>query len=254
MYQLLGRTVFGSLSRYLLASLILLGAEAVYVLFGFGVGLIAVGTLAMVLPRVQDVVVLLLLVNLPPEALVVTKSRKSINWRGVLLICTGIAVGVPLGTIVLRQSNPLFILVLLGGFLVLAGLAFLLLPEGYRVRWPGWSGAVAGGIGGLLAGMFGTGGPPLILFYRLAGLDKTTFRGNLMAIFLVVTLVRLPSYGLAGLITTERLWSAALALPAVLLGTLLGNSIHLRIRELTFQRLVAVALVAIGALLLVRLF
>jgi uncharacterized membrane protein YfcA len=252
-YQLLASTVFGSLPRYLLACLILLGAEAVYVLFGFGVGLIAVGTLAMVLPQVQDVVVLLVLVNLPPEALVVTKSRRSINWRGVLLVCVGIAVGVPLGTIVLQQSNPLFILVLLGGFLLLAGLVFLLLPERYRVRWPRWAGAVAGGLGGLLAGMFGTGGPPLILYYRLAGLDKTTFRGNLMAVFLVVSLVRLASYAVAGLITTERLWSAALALPAVLLGTLLGNAIHLRIRELTFQRLVAAALMAIGALLLVRL-
>ena len=51
-------------------------AEAVYVLFGFGAGLIAVGSLAMVMRQVTDVVVLLLLTNLPPELYVVGTERR----------------------------------------------------------------------------------------------------------------------------------------------------------------------------------
>ena len=46
---------------------VLVVAQMVYVLFGFGSGLIAVGSLALVFPEIKDVVVLLLLVNLPAE-------------------------------------------------------------------------------------------------------------------------------------------------------------------------------------------
>jgi len=41
-------TVFASLPEYLVACLILAGAQAVYVLLGFGAGMVAVGLLALV--------------------------------------------------------------------------------------------------------------------------------------------------------------------------------------------------------------
>jgi len=251
--ELLGLTIFASLTRYLVTCLVLIVAEAVYILFGFGAGLIAVGALAALMPEViQDVVVLLLLINLPAELYVVARSWREIVWRGVLLICLGIAVGIPLGTLVLQWGKPMFVLALLGGFLVLAGLAFLLLPRRTEVRWPGWASAGTGLLSGLLAGMFGTGGPPLILYYRLAGLKKAAFRGNLMAIFLVITLVRLPTYAALGLVTTARLWSALAVVPAVLIGALIGNRAHLELKEATFQRLVAAALLLLGGVLLLR--
>jgi hypothetical protein len=250
--QLLARSMFPTLPAYLASALVLLVAEAVYVLFGFGAGLIAVGSLAMLLEHVTDPVVLLLLVNLPPEAYVVRRNWRHIAWRGALLICVGIAAGVPLGTLLLKYGSTRVVLLVLGCFLIAAGLAFLVLPPGRRVQWPGWSSPAVGLVSGVLAGMLGTGGPPLILYYRLAGVDKATFRGNLMAIFLVITLVRLPTYALTGFITPERLVSAALVFPAVLGGAAIGNYVHLTIRELTFQRLVAVALVLLGVLLLLR--
>lgn len=245
-------TVFSTPGEYLLTAAVLMLAEGVAVLLGFGAGLIAVGTLAMVLPNVQDVVVVLLLCSLPPEAMVVHASRRLVVWREVALICVGIGVGAPLGTVVLKLAEPTLILTLLGGFLLLVGLAFLVLPEGRSVRWPGWVGPLVGLLGGVLAGMFGTGGPPLILYFSLAGMPKSAFRGHLMAIFMVITLVRLPAYAVGGLISVRRLWSAAAVLPAVLAGAWIGHRIHVELRERTFRRLVALALALIGVLLLGR--
>jgi uncharacterized membrane protein YfcA len=45
--------------------------------------------------------------------------------------------------------------------------------------------------------------------------------------------------------------SAAVVLPAVLLGAFIGQRVHLRLDELQFQRLVSLALVAIGFVLLI---
>ena len=73
-----------------------------------------------------------------------------------------------------------------------------------------------------------------------------------MAIWMIVSLTRLPSYGVAGLLTVPRLWSGALLLPAVLVGGWVGHRIHIQFSENAFQRAVAVALALIGGLLLLR--
>jgi uncharacterized membrane protein YfcA len=244
-------TIFDSVPQFILVCLILAVAEMVYVLLGFGAGLIAVGTMALLLPELRDAVVLLLLVNLPAELWVVRSSWQQISWRGVFAIFVGVALGIPLGTWWLRWGDARFLLIVLGVFLVVVGSLFLFIraPRGRPVA--PWTTAPVGVLSGILTGLFGTGGPPLILYYQLSGADKTAFRGHLMAIFLLMTTVRVPSYALFGLITAPRLWSALAVMPAVILGALVGNSIHLRIEEATFRRLVSAALLVIGLVLLI---
>ena len=111
-------TVFASLPQFLLVCLILAAAEAVYVLLGFGAGLIAVGSWALLLPELRDAVVILLLVNLPAELYIVRTSWRQISWRGVLILFAGVAVGIPLGSWFLRWGDPSFLLTVLGFFLV----------------------------------------------------------------------------------------------------------------------------------------
>jgi uncharacterized membrane protein YfcA len=161
----------------------------------------------------------------------------------------GIALGIPVGGWLLGRVDPRLLLAVLGGVLLAVGLAFLLAPSRRVVRWPRWVVGPVGLLSGVLTGLFGTGGPPLVLYYQLGGADKAAFRGNLMAIFLLMTLFRVPTYAGLGLITEQRLVSSALVLPAVVAGAWLGNRLHLRVRESTFRRLVAGALVALGLLL-----
>ena len=250
--EMLGiETIFESIPQFVLVCLILALAEMVYVLLGFGAGLIAIGTMALLMPGLQDAVVLLLLVNLPAELWVVRASWRKISWRGVLVIFVGVAAGIPVGTFLLRWGEARVLLVALGVFLVVVGSIFLAVRGSRRREMKSWISAPVGLVSGILTGLFGTGGPPLILYYQLSGADKATFRGNLMAIFLLMTTVRVPSYAAFGLITGPRLWSALLVLPAVVLGAVIGNRIHLRIEESTFRRLVSTALVIIGLLLLI---
>lgn len=243
-------TVFDSPGQLLAAALVLVLAEAIYVLLGFGAGLVAVGALALLLPDTRDAVVVLLLVNLPAELFVVATSWREIAWRGVAVLMVGIGVGIPIGAWWLGRGDPSLLLVLLGSLLVGFGVVFLVAPDGARRRgWPRWAVAPIGLASGVLTGLFGTGGPPLVLHFRLAGVDRAAFRGNLMAIFLLMTLVRVPTYGALGLITEERLWSTVAMLPAVAVGAFIGNRLHLRLDERSFRLLVALALVALGALL-----
>jgi hypothetical protein len=204
------------------------------------------------LPDLQDVVVVLLLVNLPAEVLVVARSWRDVTWRRVGLIAAGVVVGVPLGTYVLKTGSPGVVLTTLGAFLVVVSAVLVRLPDGVRVAWPRWIGPPLGLGAGILTGLFGTGGPPLIIYYHLAGSSKSAFRGNLMAIFLLKTCLRVPAYAVGGLLTAPRLWSGLLLLPAALVGTWLGQRVHVELSEPTFRRLVSVLLGVIGLLLLIK--
>jgi uncharacterized membrane protein YfcA len=208
--------------------------------------------MAMVIPDVRDIVVMLLLLNLPAEIWVVSRSSRDVAWRGLAVIMAGVLVGIPLGSWILKHGNPTFLLTLLGIVLAVTGSAFLFAPGSRQHRIPAWIAAPVGLAGGVLTGLFGTGGPPLIFYYQLRGVDKNVFRGSLMSIFLVMTLVRVPSYAAVGLITAPTMLSALTVFPAVLLGAWLGDRIHVRIGEQSFRRVVSASLVVLGVLLLVR--
>ena len=244
--------IFTAWWQYALASVVLLVAQVVYVVFGFGSGLIAVGTLALVFPEIRDVVVLLLVVNLPAEAGVAISSWRRIRWRETGGLLCGVVPGVILGAYVLRAGSPTLVLSVLGAFLVVVSAVFLSLRDGVCVHWPRWAIPPTGLVSGLLTGLFGTGGPPLIIYYYLAGLDKSSFRSNLMTVFVAMTLLRIVSYSAQGLITAPRLWSGLALLPVALLGVWVGQRVHVEISERTFRRSVSGLLGAIGLLLLVR--
>ena len=152
----------------------------------------------------------------------------------------------------LRIGNSSMVLTILGGVLILVGLLFLCIPRGGRVEWPKWSGPPTGLLSGVLGGLFGVGGPPVIIYYQLSGVNKSVFRASLMAIFLLIALVRVPSYFIGGLITQARLWSALSVVPAVVIGSYIGSRIHLQLSEQKFRRAVSLVLLLIGLLLLLR--
>ncbi len=238
--------IFDSLTQYLLTAGVLVVAQVVYVLFGFGSGLIAVGALALVFGDIRDVVVLLLLVNLPAELWVSWHARREVRWRPILALGAGIAGGIPLGAWLLESQKPDFILTVLGVFLVGVGLLFLGLPGAGKVQPPAWAAPPTGLLSGLLTGLFGTGGPPLIVWYHLAAPHRAAFRANLMTLFLLMTFVRVPSYAAAGLINLERIVSMVTVLPFVFVGAWLGHRLHLEVSEIWFRRLVSGLLVVLG--------
>ncbi len=245
-------TIFSSPIEFAITCTVLVIAQVVYVMFGFGSGLIAVGTLALVFPEIKDVVVLLLLVNLPAELFVTWRSRREIHWRPIAGLGVGIVVGIPLGAWLLSHTEPGIILEILGWFLVAVGLIFVKLPPGGNITPPAAAAPPTGLLSGLLTGLFGTGGPPVIIWYHLAAEGKSAFRAHLMTIFLLMTLIRVPSYIANGLVTGPRLWSSLLVLPAVLFGAWLGHRLHLQISERTFRRLVSLLLAVLGLVLLIR--
>ena len=104
-------------------------------------------------------------------------------------------------------------------------------------------------VSGTFASGFNIGGPPLVAYGAIRGWKPSVFRASLQAYFLIAGLVALMSHGAAGLWTKLVFWLAAITLPAMIAGTLLGRWANQRIDPSRFQGLIYVVLLVLGALL-----
>jgi len=105
---------------------------------------------------------------------------------------------------------------------------------------------IVGLVSGFLGGSTSMSGPPVVLFFSNQGYGKMAFRANLMAYFLVLYSVTLPGYWVGGLLTGEVFSFSALAIPALLAGSVLGARLVPRVPEVRFRYLTLLLVLLTG--------
>jgi len=235
-----------------LAGGILFFAYFVRGIAGFGSGLIAVPLLALFLPLTQAVPTVMLL-DLAASIWLGRTERKQVQWAEVRTLIGPTLVGLLLGTTLLVSAPQTPILAMLGVYIVLAGLRNLFMDmENQPHISRGWS-IPTGLIGGAISGLFGTGGPPYVIYITRRLRDKARIRATLSAIFMLDGGARFLVGLFAGLLAHATLWWSLLAgLPILVLGMYLGGHVHLRLANQTLLRLIGVLLVGAGCAVLLK--
>jgi uncharacterized membrane protein YfcA len=213
-------------------------------LTGFGFSLVAVGTLVLVAPP-GTVVPVVLLMNSVINLALVYSVRKQISPGRVLPLGLAGVAGLPLGTYILVVVEADILRVVIGGVILLFAAALLL---GFRreIRRQRLGSGLVGAASGVLNGSVGIGGPPVVLFLSHLGLDKRTFRANLVAFFLCINLAAIPFYYAGGLLTADVFRMFGLLVPALGLGGLTGSKLLSHVSERTF-RCITLAIVMAAA-------
>ncbi len=259
--------LFPTMMSFVLACLVMLAAQLIYATVGFGAGMFSIALLAMLLPDFTGSVAVLLLLTLVTEVWVLLHAWREAKMRLLLGLLPAMAVGLWLGTETLVSADPTDLKRGLGVFIAAAGAWFLYRERGAsangsndgecsstasanRVAAIGWC-AVTGLTSGVLGGLFGTGGPPVIAFLKQHSLAKGAFRATLLSYFMAMSVIRAGAYVRAGVLTTDILHAGLWLLPASLIGTVLGMVVHRRISERSFGLAVSVLLIALGLALLV---
>jgi len=220
---------------------ILLVAYFIRGVTGFGSGLISVPLLALFLP-LQFVVPLILLLDFTASIMIGGFNFKRVQWGEVgVLIPIGI-VGVVLGTSLLVNlpSDPM--LIALAGFVLIFAVRSMLDIHGDKPASRAW--AVPAAItGGTVGALFGTGGPPYVIYLTHRIHNKSDLRATLSALFFTEGLARIVSFLFAGLLMTAKVWIAYIAALPLMLGALyLGGRMHLGLTHPQMTRLVGVLL------------
>ena len=215
---------------------------------GFGLPLVALSVLTPFLPKewllaviALPVVVSNLFIGFEPRLFVPSMRR---FWTTIPAIGAGMAVGV-LGLGVLPQDSFLFLV----GMVVIT---FALLEQ-FRLVLPVPAaheravGVGAGVLGGLLGGISTAFGPPLVMYFAALRLPKDQFVAAIAVVWTFASVFLILALHGASILVEERIaWSAAACIP-VGLGLWVGVRMRNRIPQEPFRRIVALALLILGA-------
>ena len=259
--------LFPSWTVLILCGLVVAGSQLIYATVGFGAGMFSIALLALLLPDLSSAVATLMLLTFVTEACVLLRAWRQARGRLLLSLLPTTALGLWLGTDLLVLGNVGWLKRLLGVVVLAAGAWFLHRdrgriakardgaadgsPEQGRAGAAAWTGLPTGLAAGTLAGLFGTGGPPVIVFLHSYRLDKEAFRATLLWYFLLMGVLRMAGYLRVGLLTRAELTAAIWLLPASLLGMGLGMAVHHRMSDRQFGTVVSVLLMMVGGLLLI---
>jgi uncharacterized membrane protein YfcA len=182
--------------------------------------------------------------------------RKHTQWRYLWRLFPWTAIGVVLGYFAMGRISDHSVRILIGWIIVsLVMLSFwqkyLSGPTEDRGTSFHWSvGAIIGVTAGFITLIANAAGPLMAVYLVAMRLPKMEYVGTAAVFFLLLNLFKVPFMVDLGLITTTSFgFNLALA-PAVLLGTVAGRWLLVRINQNLFEQLV-LSLSAIGGILLV---
>lgn len=242
-----------STEHLVFASITLLVAYFIRGVSGFGSGLIAIPVLALWLP-LTFVVPLMLLLDFSASILLSGVNLRQVNWREVRTLIPLSIIGIALGTYLLTSMPLQPMLITLAIFVAIFGIRSLLNLQGDNTisRW--WA-IPAGLSGGTIGALFGTGGPPYIIYLGHRISDKTALRATFSGLILVEGTLRISSFAYAGLFSDTRLlWSYLVAMPIVAIGLTLGNRAHIGLTREQMMRIIGILLLGSSVSLLFKAF
>lgn len=215
-------------------------------LTGFGFGLVSMALLPLALP-LKDAVVVVAALNVAACATTLFATRRHFSWRRGAGLALGSCAGVPIGFQALVHLDSQMLLHALGAVMGLFAVSELFLARRFRPQFPTWVGFPVGLVSGGLGGAFNIGGPPVIAYAYLQPWAKEEIVATLQLVFGTSALIRLALVGHSGLLRSDLLQLALLALLPMLAGIALGGRLLQRVPREPLKFAVFVFLLVMGA-------
>ena len=227
------------------------GAGAVQSLTGFGGGIVMMMFFPSLLP-VLSASSLSGAVGLLLSGSLMLRYRRYIRRDLLVLPAAAYIVSSTLSLTFADMIETGLLLKLFGAFLVVLSIYFLCFSGRLQVKATAGTATVCGALSGVVGGLFGIGGPPMVLYYLAAMEKKEEYLGTIQAFFFLTG-----AYTLAVRIF-KGYYTLALALPtlvgvgAILLGMLIGNRLQDRINGAMMRKLVYAFLGVTGIINLLK--
>jgi uncharacterized protein len=228
------------------AQLIVVGAAVFVAAFmqivaGFGFALLAVPLMTLAIePKIA--VVVSTLTGIFVTSWQAYKDRALADRVLVKRMTIGAYVGMPLGLLVFISVDDNVLRFMLGVAVLIAVVLLAMRVNLHHVgpRLDYGSGFISG----VLATSLSTNGPPLVFVLQARQLSAVTFRATISTVFALSNIGGLALFIASGKITRDGIVAAAVTVPAMFVGQLLGFPIRKHIHGERFRWLVLLLLVA----------
>lgn len=241
-----------NIETFVSALAIILGAYFIRGITGFGSGLIAVPLLALILP-LQTVVPLVLVLDFCASLVMSHKARVHVQWDEIIPLLPASLLGIIIGATLLVSLPREPLLIALALFVIVFALRYLLNIHSDQRVSRSWS-VPTGLSGGLIGALFGTGGPPYVIYLTHRIKEKSRLRATISGLLLLDGFFRVVTFLVTGLLGTHLLPFLLAAAPTMLLALYLGHRVHIGINDRQMLKLVGTLLLISGVSLLVKVW
>ena len=219
---------------------------------GFGLGLVVITTLPFFLSSYSLCLALSTVTGFLVALFGAIRMRKFVEWR---LMAAPVSTYLLINYFAVRLSSigpDALLQKLLGGFLFLLSIYFIVAAGKIKIKPTFRNGLIAGGIGGILSGLFGTGGPPIAIYMLAASKDSKGYIANTQLYFACTTLIAIANRYMNGQLTMEVLPFTAVIIAAILLGLFIGSKIFNKLNVETLKKTVYVVIALSGLVLVLK--
>ena len=231
------------MTAILLSGLVVFVTHTLEAVTGFGCAVLAMPFVTALLGIRMGVMVITVLAWILALYFAVMKF-KDIDWKQYGIITGFMLLGLPIGMYLFRSVDSSNLKMILAIFILVVS-AYQLYRLGMnketkapleaRSALPFYLLLIAGGI---IHGIFSSGGPLVVLYASRQLQEKGTFRATLCLLWTTLNTIIIATYLIEGSFTTPIAKSTALLVPFVLVGIVVGEKIHNRVNERMFSLMV----------------
>ncbi len=218
---------------------------------GFGFGLVAMSVISMFL-QVRQATVSLVFAGVAINIILALRLRKYFSWDRVLPVAVSVAMGVPLGLILLVNVNNAMMTRLLGALLLLSAAHGFIKSVKHRHLHPVRVGVPLGLASGALSAAFSSGGPPLVVYMRSQDFGRLRYVVSMQLTLLVSGLARIVTFAVYGMFDRELFLMGRGAVIPAAGGAWLGLVFLRRLSEKAFRIGIGVVVGLLGLWYIVR--
>lgn len=234
--------------------IILLAAGASFVqrTIGFGFGIFIMTALPFLLPSYGEAVTLSGLLSLTSAAVVMVKYLKYVTWKRFLPIVASFVIFSTLAICMLDKIEGQAMRIILGIVLIIISLYFTFFKEKLqKIIRPTSSWQLgAGAASGVMGGLFGMHGPPVVLYLVASEPDKDHYMGMIQTYAFVTNLTMLAVRAWNGYVTPMVGTTYIYGLIGLAVGVLSGNWAYKRIPNRIFTYVVYAYIAVSGLVIL----
>ena len=237
-----------SIAIFLLAA----GASFVQRTIGFGFGIFIMTALPFLMPSYAEAVTLSGLLSLTSATVVMFQYIKYVNWKRFLPIVAAFVIFSTIAINLLDRIEGPSMRMILGIMLIILSLYFSFFKEKLQkfIRpTTGWQ-LGTGSASGIMGGLFGMHGPPVVLYLIVSEPDKNPYMGMIQTYAVVTNIVMLAVRAINGYVTPVVGVTYLYSLGGLALGVLAGNWAFKRIPNRIFTYIVYAYIGISGAIIL----
>ena len=220
--------------------------------FGGPVAVLAVPLMALIMsPTLAAAILLPILVVM--DALVVKTYWGVYDRRALEVLLPGALVGIGLGYLTAEAMSEELMRLMVGVISLAFGLqSFFKLTGTAAARHNPVSGNLFGAVAGFTSFSIHAGGPPFSMYLMPKGVPPLTYAGTAGMFFAVVNAVKLLPYYALDQLAFANLTLSLVLMPLAPLGVMIGHRLVKRSEAGFYYRVISLALVLLGVVLVVR--